>query len=96
MTPTAAARLGLPKSTVEQTSTLYREHLDAVYRRTDQLFVILLLLEWVVAVAFALVISPYTWAGESYAPHIHVLAAIFLGAAIVSLPVAFALTQPVL
>ena len=94
MTPTAVARLELPKSTVEQTSTLYREQLDAVYRRTDQLFVILLLLEWMVAVAFALVISPYTWAGESFAPHIHVWAAIFLGGAIVSLPVTFALTQP--
>jgi hypothetical protein len=94
MTFGAAVAPGMPITTVDQTDRLYREQLHAVYCRTDQLFVILLLLEWVIGVAFALLISPYGWAGESFAPHVHVWAAIVLGGAIVSLPVTFALTRP--
>jgi two-component system, sensor histidine kinase and response regulator len=94
MTPRTLANVGLGSSTVAQTNRLYSEQLHAVYCRADYLFVILLLLEWMVAVAFALLVSPYTWAGESFAVHIHVWAAILLGGAIVSLPVTFALTQP--
>ena len=94
MTQRAVAGSGPARSIVEQADRLYREQLNAGYSRTDQLFAVLLLLEWLVAVAFALWISPYTWAGESVALHVHVWAAVILGGAIVSLPVTLALIRP--
>src|SRR5262249_22980922 len=84
----------LVSSIGEQTERLYQDQLNEGYRRTDRLFVILLLLEWSIAIAFALLISPYAWAGESLAPHLHVWAALFLGGALVSVPVSLALGRP--
>jgi len=74
-------------SVPDRTERLYREQLQAGYCRVDRLFATLLLLEWLAAVVFALLISPYTWVGESASLHVHVWAAIILGGAIVSLPV---------
>ena len=65
---------------------LYAERLAAGYRRVDRLFAVLLPVEWVAAVAFAVWLSPYTWAGESASVHIHVWAAVGLGGLIVALP----------
>ncbi|MFI5459225.1 MAG: response regulator [Isosphaerales bacterium] len=85
---------GPARSTVEQADRMYREQLHAGYCRIDQLLAFLLLLEWSLAVVFALWISPYTWAGESVALHVHVWAAVILGGAIVSLPVTLAVILP--
>ena len=63
---------------------MYAEQLIAGHRRVDRLFAILLLFEWLAAIGFALMVSPYTWAGETYIIHIHVWIAIILGASIVS------------
>ena len=41
-----------------------------------------------------MLISPYTWAGETVALHVHVWVAVILGAVIVSLPVALTLLRP--
>ena len=46
------------------------------------------------AVAFAVWVSPYTWAGESASIHVHIWAAIILGGLIVSLPLALIRWQP--
>jgi PAS domain S-box-containing protein len=78
----------------ERAEGLYRDQLDARYRRTDQLFAILLVLQWSLAYTFAVLISPYAWDGESVALHVHVWASILLGGAIVSLPLALALYRP--
>ena len=51
-------------------------------------------IEWLAAIDFALLISPYTWSGETVSLHIHVWTAIILGGAIVSLPVALAWLRP--
>ncbi|BDI29077.1 hypothetical protein CCAX7_11280 [Capsulimonas corticalis] len=74
--------------------TLYQNHHEAIYRRTDRLFAGLLLFEWVAGIVTALVVSPRAWDGASSYVHPHLLAAIFLGAVIVSLPVALALYFP--
>jgi PAS domain S-box-containing protein len=94
MTKTEGAGSRLASATATQADRLYHEQLTAGYRRTDHLFALLLLLEWLVAICFALLISPYAWAGESFAPHVHVWAAFFLGGAIISLPVTLALVRP--
>ena len=59
-----------------------------------QLFAVLLLLEWSVAVSTALLLTPYTWAGESRWVHLHVWSAIILGGLIVCVPVALSLLRP--
>jgi len=94
MTQWMATEPGPAKSTVDRADRMYREQLNAGYCRIDQLFAILLVQEWLIAIAFALWLSPYAWAGESIALHVHVWAAIILGGAIVSLPVTLALMRP--
>src|SRR5690349_19247108 len=66
---------------------------NAVYRRIDRLFAWLLLFEWTAAVVLAVWVSPLTWAGSERSTHPHVVAALVLGAAIISLPVFLAFTQ---
>ena len=73
---------------------LFRAHLDRIARRTDRLFAGLLGFQWVAAIAVAAWVSPLTWAGQVSRTHIHVWAAILLGGAVVSLPVALALVRP--
>ncbi len=73
---------------------LYAAHLEAGYHRVDRLFAALLLFEWMAAVAFAVWVSPYTWAGESATLHAHIWAAIILGGLIVSLPLGLIGWQP--
>jgi signal transduction histidine kinase/CheY-like chemotaxis protein len=65
---------------------LYAERLAAGYRRVDRLFALLLPLQWIAAVIFAIWLSPYTWAGDSTAIHVHVWAAVGLGGLIISVP----------
>jgi two-component system sensor histidine kinase/response regulator len=82
------------ESTAERAEQKYRNQLHAVYKHVDQLFAVLLVLEWSAAVSFALAMTPYTWAGETRWVHLHVWAAIFLGGAIVSVPVAATILRP--
>ncbi|MBS2038946.1 PAS domain S-box protein [bacterium] len=65
-----------------------------IYERTDRLFAGLLIFEWLLAIVFALLISPHTWIGETSSLHIHVLAAVFLGALLVSFPLWLVRNQP--
>jgi signal transduction histidine kinase len=73
---------------------LYAEQRDALYRRTSRLFALLMALQWAAAIVVAILVSPYAWEGREKVIHMHVWVAIFLGGAISSLPIAFALTQP--
>jgi signal transduction histidine kinase/DNA-binding response OmpR family regulator len=67
---------------------LFEEHCASIYRRTDRLFAVLMLLQWGAAIAAALWITPRTWAGQYSQIHIHVWGAVFLGGAITLFPVA--------
>ena len=82
------------ESTAERAEQKYQSQLHAVYKHVDQLFAVLLVLEWSAAVSFALVVTPYTWAGETRWVHLHVWASILLGGAIVSVPVALTMLRP--
>ncbi|MGH9552257.1 MAG: PAS domain S-box protein, partial [Terriglobales bacterium] len=73
---------------------LFRAQQNAIFEQTDRLFAWLLLGEWLAGIVVALVISPTAWAGRSNEPHLHVWTAIFLGFAIVSLPVWLAVKYP--
>jgi PAS domain S-box-containing protein len=73
---------------------LFHQHQQAIFRRTDHLFAILMGCQWVVGIGIALWISPRTWAGAASQTHLHVWAAVFLGGAINLFPITCALTRP--
>ena len=77
-----------------QSSGLIEENLQRVWKRTDRMFVALMIFQWVGAIAFSLWWSPRTWAGANSSVHPHVWAAIFLGGAIASLPILFGCLLP--
>lgn len=64
------------------------------YERVDRIFIGIMLLQWVFGIVLALLISPYSYSGDSRSIHPHVYMAIFLGAAISALPIALALLRP--
>jgi PAS domain S-box-containing protein len=73
---------------------LFRVRLDQMHRDADQLFFWLLLAQWVVAIAIALLVSPYAWTGARRSLHVHVQLAVFFGAAINALPLLLIRKRP--
>jgi signal transduction histidine kinase/CheY-like chemotaxis protein/HPt (histidine-containing phosphotransfer) domain-containing protein len=73
---------------------LFEGHIDGMRRRVDRLFAWLIAGQWVFAIALALGLSPYTWEGTTRSVHPHVLAAVLLGGAISSFPIAMAWLRP--
>jgi signal transduction histidine kinase len=73
---------------------LFAEYRSDVYRRTDRLFAVLMGIQWLAGVVFALWVSPLAWYGASSATHLHVWAAIFLGGAICLFPAALGVLRP--
>ncbi len=78
----------------ERSEALYAERLHAGYLRVDRIFGVLMPLQWLLAVAFAVWISPYTWAGTTASVHAHVWAAVGLGGLIVSVPMVLIHLRP--
>jgi signal transduction histidine kinase/DNA-binding response OmpR family regulator len=72
---------------------LYNSFDLQITRSTDRLFVGLFLFQWLAGVALALIVSPHTWYGSESQIHIHVWAALVLGAVISSLPVYLGITR---
>jgi signal transduction histidine kinase/DNA-binding response OmpR family regulator len=80
---------------VQQRARQYFErHRQSIFCRTDRLFAGLLIFQWIAIIGVAAWISPQTWAGRQSDVHIHVWAAILIGAIIASLPVALAMVWP--
>jgi PAS domain S-box-containing protein len=75
-------------------AAIFNEHRQNIYKRTDRMFAVLMALQWLAGIAAAYWITPRTWAGTASQTHLHVWAALFLGGAISSLPIALALTRP--
>jgi PAS domain S-box-containing protein len=67
---------------------------NIVSRRTDRIFIGLLLFQWLGGIFFAFWTAPLTWNGATASTHPHVWAAVFLGLAIISAPVALGLLWP--
>ncbi len=81
-------------STELRAKSLFDAHQEKIFRQTDKLFAMLLLVEWVAAIVAAYFISPRTWIGADSQPHIHLWAAWLLGGIIVGFPVLLAIIQP--
>src|SRR3989440_7563410 len=71
----------------QRAEELFARQQHEIYCNTDQLFARLMICQWFAAIVMAVLISPYTWAGQSSAIHIHVWAAVFLGGAISIFPI---------
>ena len=74
------------ESPAERADELFQQQQNGIYIKTDQLFAKLMFGQWIACVVMAIVISPYTWTGQTRAIHDHVWAAIFLGGAISLFP----------
>src|SRR3954470_15067746 len=77
-----------------QVEAIFNEHQQAIHKRTDRMFAGLMVIQWLAGVAAAYWISPTTWSGTTSQTHLHVWAALLLGGAISSLPIALALWRP--
>jgi signal transduction histidine kinase len=84
---------GITQGPTLSAEDLFTRQVSGLSRRTDRLFAVLLTFQWVAAMATAMLRSPRTWEGESSRVHAHVWAAILLGGAIISLPVALSLAR---
>ncbi len=62
--------------------------------KTDRLFAVLMVCQWLAGIAIALWISPRTWIGAQSQTNAHVYAAVFLGGIVTALPVLLAVLQP--
>lgn len=80
--------------TARRVTVIFNEHQFNIRKRTDQMFAVLMTLQWLAGIAAAYWISPKTWAGTNSQTHLHVWAAVLLGGAISFLPIVLALTQP--
>ena len=79
---------------VQRARERFHKHRKTVLIATDRLFAKMLLGQWLFAIAMAALFSPYGWQGKARAVHLHVWAAVLVGGAIVSLPVALAHFRP--
>ncbi len=76
----------LPEDIRRRKAELFRWHLHEVSARTDRMFAVLMILQWIGGIITALLISPRTWSGTESSVHIHVWAAILLGGVLSSFP----------
>src|SRR4051812_43597497 len=81
-------------STEEHAKRLLTEIQQMNYRRTDRMFAVLMAIQFIAGIMAACWISPRTWIGSESQVHPHILASIFLGGAITSLPIILAITKP--
>jgi signal transduction histidine kinase len=70
------------------------EYQTALWKRTDRLFAVLLLLQWVASVAIAVWISPWSWEGLDRYVNPHIWTAVWLDGLIAAMPIYLVITQP--
>jgi two-component system sensor histidine kinase/response regulator len=72
---------------------LFRQYQHDIHRRTDRLFAVLMVIQWVAGIAFALLVSPLAWEGATSRTHLHVWAAVVLGGIISLFPAVLGLVR---
>jgi PAS domain S-box-containing protein len=72
---------------------LFADQQQVIFKHTDRMFAVLMIVQWIAGIAAALWISPKTWTGQYSQTHIHVWAAVFLGGAISIFPIILILTR---
>jgi signal transduction histidine kinase/DNA-binding NarL/FixJ family response regulator len=84
----------LSMASSERADELFREHQQGIFVRTDRMFAVLLIFQWVAGIAMAIWISPRAWDVAQSHVHPHIWVAIFLSGIISSLPIALAVFHP--
>jgi signal transduction histidine kinase len=79
---------------VTRSEEIFGETRRQAHRGTDRMFLWLLLAQWVLAIALALILTPYAWSGTERVLHFHVKLAVGFGAAINTLPIALIVVRP--
>jgi two-component system, sensor histidine kinase and response regulator len=74
--------------------SLFAAEHEGVRARTDRFFAVLMSLQWLAGILAALLLSPRAWEGAMSRIHVHVWAAVFLGALVAIPPIALALCRP--
>ena len=86
--------LSMSPETSARALALLGEHQRAIWCRTDRLFAGLLACEWIGAIIWAVIRTPWTWDGSTRSVHPHVWQAIILGALTVVAPIFLVLRRP--
>ncbi len=86
--------LSAQKKIAERSLQVYAEHRQQIIKHTDRLFAWLMIFQWLAGIAAAVLISPRVWAGQFSQIHLHVLAAVVLGAVINLPPIILGFTRP--
>lgn len=73
-----------------KTQSIFDQLVHKNYADCDHMFAVLLFIEWLGGVLTALLVSPTSWEGVSASAHIHVMLSIWLGMAIIILPIGLA------
>src|SRR5258705_1472172 len=73
---------------------LFHEHRQAIYKRTDRMFVTLMPIQWLAAIGIALWLTPKTWSGAASGVHPHLTSALYLGGMISVFPIMLGLLRP--
>ena len=72
----------------------FQQSRQELFASTDRLMAFLMVGQWVFAIGLAVFVSPWAWAGKTQTLHPHVWAAVLLGAALGSMPIALAWLRP--
>ncbi len=83
-----------PAGIADEARALYVRMQRDTFVRTDRIFGLLMILQWLAGIVLAFVVSPRTWIGEASATHLHVYAAVLLGGLISLVPAALAFRRP--
>jgi methyl-accepting chemotaxis protein len=70
----------------DRSREVYQQFQHQTYVQTDRLFGWLMVAQYVAGIALALIVSPRTWIGDTGKVHLHVYAAVILGALVMLVP----------
>ena len=76
----------LAESIARRSSELFAAYQRDIHGRTDRMFAGLMAFQWLLGIAFAVLVSPLTWEGDVSSTNPHVWAAVFLGGVISLFP----------
>ena len=94
MPKTLVPNLSIADKVAHRADALYGEHRTRIAVRTDQLFAVLMAIQWPAGIFVAYLVSPRTWSGSQSQLHLHVFAAIFLGGLVALMPIALVVSRP--
>lgn len=75
-----------PENFEKRVREVFSTRYEILVKKTDRLFAYLFAFQWLMGIAFAFLISPRTWSGDTSQTHIHVQAAIIIGGLLAALP----------